>query len=63
MRQKRSKSPSLCLANRQADPASPARFILENNLTPFAFTPNRVTVLQLLASQAAISLEKRGPLF
>jgi PAS domain S-box-containing protein len=30
---------------------------LENNLTPCAFTPNRVTVLQLLASQAAISLE------
>jgi PAS domain S-box-containing protein len=30
---------------------------LENNLAPFAFTPDRVTVLQLLASQAAISLE------
>ena len=30
---------------------------LENNLTPCAFTPGRVTVLQLLASQAAISLE------
>jgi PAS domain S-box-containing protein len=30
---------------------------LENNLTPGAFTPGRVTVLQLLASQAAISLE------
>ena len=30
---------------------------LENNLTPGVFTPNRVTVLQLLASQAAISLE------
>jgi PAS domain S-box-containing protein len=30
---------------------------LENNLTPFAFTPDRVTVLELLASQAAISLE------
>jgi PAS domain S-box-containing protein len=30
---------------------------LENNLAPFAFTPNRITVLQLLASQAAISLE------
>ena len=30
---------------------------LENNLTPGAFTPERVTVLQLLASQAAISLE------
>src|ERR1700733_8002227 len=30
---------------------------LENNLTAGAFTPDRVTVLQLLASQAAISLE------
>ena len=33
---------------------------LENNLTPGAFTPDRVTVLQLLASQAAISLENAG---
>jgi PAS domain S-box-containing protein len=30
---------------------------LENTLAPGAFTPDRVTVLQLLASQAAISLE------
>jgi PAS domain S-box-containing protein len=30
---------------------------LENNLTPRAFTPDRVAVLDLLASQAAISLE------
>ena len=30
---------------------------LENNLTPCAFTPDRVTVLTLLAAQAAISLE------
>jgi GAF domain-containing protein len=30
---------------------------LENNLTPHVFTPNRVTVLKVLASQAAISLE------
>jgi PAS domain S-box-containing protein len=30
---------------------------LENNLTPRVFTPDRVTVLELLASQAAISLE------
>jgi len=30
---------------------------LENNLTSFAFTPERVVVLQSLASQAAISLE------
>ena len=30
---------------------------LENNLTPGAFTPSRIEVLKLLASQAAISLE------
>ena len=36
---------------------------LENNLTAGAFTPDRVTVLQLLASQAAISLENATPLF
>ena len=30
---------------------------LENNLTPHVFTPARMTVLKLLASQAAISLE------
>jgi PAS domain S-box-containing protein len=30
---------------------------LENNLTPCVFTPDRVTVLKLLASQAAISLQ------
>ena len=30
---------------------------LENNLTPRVFTPTRITVLKLLASQAAISLE------
>ena len=30
---------------------------LENNLTPRAFTPERITVLKVLASQAAISLE------
>ena len=30
---------------------------LENNLTSGAFTPDRIAVLQLLASQAAISLE------
>src|SRR5262249_3321890 len=33
---------------------------LENNLTPHVFTPARVTVLKLLASQAAISLENTG---
>jgi predicted ATPase/signal transduction histidine kinase/GAF domain-containing protein/tRNA A-37 threonylcarbamoyl transferase component Bud32 len=32
-------------------------FYLENNLTPRAFTSDRVTVLEMLASQAAISLE------
>jgi PAS domain S-box-containing protein len=30
---------------------------LENNLTPRVFTPDRIAVLQLLTSQAAISLE------
>jgi predicted ATPase/signal transduction histidine kinase len=30
---------------------------LENNLAPHVFTPKRVTVLRILASQAAISLE------
>jgi transcriptional regulator with GAF, ATPase, and Fis domain len=30
---------------------------LENNLTPYVFTPARIAVLKLLASQAAISLE------
>jgi PAS domain S-box-containing protein len=30
---------------------------LENNLTPGTFTPQRIVVLELLASQAAISLE------
>jgi PAS domain S-box-containing protein len=30
---------------------------LENNLTPHVFTPDRVTMLKVLASQAAISLE------
>jgi PAS domain S-box-containing protein len=30
---------------------------LENNLTPRVFTPDRITVLKVLASQAAVSLE------
>jgi PAS domain S-box-containing protein len=30
---------------------------LENNLTPYVFTANRIAVLKVLASQAAISLE------
>ena len=55
VRQKRSKS-VLCLPIvRQAKLVG--ALYLENNLTPCAFTPDRVTVLQLLASQAAISLE------
>jgi PAS domain S-box-containing protein len=33
---------------------------LENNLTPHAFTSDRIAVLELLASQAAISLENAG---
>jgi PAS domain S-box-containing protein len=33
---------------------------LENNLTPRVFTSDRVAVLELLASQAAISLENAG---
>src|SRR5262249_46306028 len=33
---------------------------LENGLTPHVFTPGRVTVLKVLASQAAISLENSG---
>ena len=33
---------------------------LENNLAPCVFTPDRVSVLRLLASQAAISLENAG---
>jgi PAS domain S-box-containing protein len=33
---------------------------LENNLTPRAFTAERIAVLELLASQAAISLENAG---
>ena len=30
---------------------------LENNLTPHAFTPARMAILKLLASEAAISME------
>jgi len=55
VRQNRSKS-VLCLPIvKQAQTVGV--LYLENNLTPGAFTPDRVTVLQLLASQAAISLE------
>jgi PAS domain S-box-containing protein len=55
VRQKRLKS-VLCLPIvKQAKLAGV--LYLENNLTRFAFTPDRVSALQLLASQAAISLE------
>ena len=55
LRQKRSKS-ILCLPIVKQAKLVGALY-LENNLTAYAFTPERVTVLQLLASQAAISLE------
>ena len=55
VRQKRSRS-VLCLPIVKQAKLVGALY-LENNLTPGAFTPDRVTVLQLLASQAAISLE------
>jgi len=46
----------LCLpVLRQSQPVT--LLYLENNLAPAVFTPTRVEVLQLLASQAAISLE------
>jgi PAS domain S-box-containing protein len=55
VRQKRSKS-VLCLPISKQKKLVGALY-LENNLTTWAFTPDRVEVLQLLASQAAISLE------
>jgi PAS domain S-box-containing protein len=55
VRQKRCKS-VLCLPIVKQAQLVGALY-LENNLTPGVFTPDRVTVLQLLASQAAISLE------
>jgi len=55
VRQRRSKS-ILCLPIVKQRKLVGALY-LENNLTPFAFTPDRIAVLQLLASQAAISLE------
>jgi predicted ATPase/signal transduction histidine kinase/GAF domain-containing protein len=58
VRQKRSKS-LLCLPIVKQTKLIGALY-LENNLTPRAFTPDRVSVLQLLASQAAISLENAG---
>ncbi len=55
VRQKRSKS-LLCLPIVKQAKLAGALY-LENNLTPGAFTPSRVTVLRMLASQAAISME------
>ena len=49
-------SPS-CACQSSSRPKLVGALYLENNLTPCAFTPDRVTVLELLASQAAISLE------
>ena len=61
VRQKRSKS-ILCLPIVKQAKLVGALY-LENNLTACAFTPERVAVLQLLASQAAISLENAGLYF
>jgi predicted ATPase/GAF domain-containing protein len=58
VRQKHSRS-ILCLPIVKQAKLAGALY-LENNLTVGAFTPDRVTVLQLLASQAAISLENAG---
>jgi PAS domain S-box-containing protein len=55
VRQRRSKS-ILCLPIVKQRKLVGALY-LENNLTPFVFTPDRVAVLEMLASQAAISLE------
>jgi PAS domain S-box-containing protein len=55
VRQMRSKS-ILCLPILKQRKLVGALY-LENSLAPFVFTPDRVAVLQLLASQAAISLE------
>jgi PAS domain S-box-containing protein len=58
VRQKHSKS-ILCLPIVNQSKLAGLLF-LENNLTPGVFTPDRVTVLELLASQVAISLENAG---
>ena len=55
MRQKRPRS-VLCLPVVKQTKLVGALY-LENNLTPRAFTSDRIAVLELLASQAAISLE------
>jgi predicted ATPase/signal transduction histidine kinase/GAF domain-containing protein len=49
----------LCLPlGSQANPVG--ALYLENNLTPHAFTSDRVALLKMLASQAAISLQNAG---
>ncbi len=58
VRQKHSKS-ILCLPIVYQSTLAGVLF-LENKLTRGAFTPDRITVLELLASQAAISLENAG---
>jgi predicted ATPase/transcriptional regulator with GAF, ATPase, and Fis domain len=55
VRQKRTRS-MLCLPIVKQTKFVGALY-LENNLTPYAFTQDRVAVLEMLASQAAISLE------
>ena len=48
----------LCLPLvKQAKLMGAGRVHLENNLAPRVFTPKRLTMLKILASQAAISLE------
>ncbi|MBB4315511.1 diguanylate cyclase [Roseospira marina] len=47
---------ALCLPIRVRD-AVPAVLYLENRVTPHAFTPQRVTILDMLAGQIAVSLE------
>src|SRR5258705_10886300 len=46
----------LCLPLMKQGTVSGALY-MENNLTPRVFTPDRITVLKVLASQAAIALE------
>src|SRR6202045_233806 len=55
VRQKRPRS-VLCLPIVKQTKLAGALY-LENNLTPGAFTSDRIAVLELLASQAALSLE------
>ena len=50
----------LCVPHRQTNENLSAYSIWRDNLTPRAFTSDRVAVLELLAAQAAISLENAG---